>query len=64
MQAGRTEAAVEFGRVEFDVLEILRERLLADELIDGVDRLARLRGECLIGDEQQPVGVLAAPGLM
>ena len=52
MQAGRAEPAVEFGDVKFDIVEVVRERLFADEVIHRLNRALRLRGERLVGDQQ------------
>jgi hypothetical protein len=42
VKPGRAEAAVEFLGVEFDVVEIVLERLLADELVNRLERLLGL----------------------
>jgi hypothetical protein len=59
----RAEPAVEFFGVEFDILEIMRERFLADEIVDCRDRLFRLAGQRLVGQRQQATGLLAAKRL-
>lgn len=60
VETRRTNPAVEFFGVELDVLEIMGERLLADELVNGRDRPLRLGGQRLIGQRQQAGGLLAA----
>ena len=41
MQAGRAEAAVEFGGIEFDVVEVMLEQRFSDEIVDGRHGIAR-----------------------
>jgi hypothetical protein len=45
MQARGAEPAIEFGGIVFDVLEVVRKRPFADEVVDRRDRLARIAGE-------------------
>jgi hypothetical protein len=59
MKSGRADAAVEFLGVEFDVVEVVLEWLLADKLVNRRQRLFRFRGQRLIGQRQQAAGLLA-----
>ena len=52
VKPGGAEAAVELFGVEFNVVEIVLERLFADELVDRLERLLRLGGQGLVGQRQ------------
>ena len=41
MQTGGAEPPVELVGVEFDIVEVVRETLLADEIVDRFDREVR-----------------------
>src|SRR6201999_4440275 len=63
VQPRRADAAVELLRVEFDVVEVVLERLLADEVVDGGDRLRGLCRQRLVSQREQARGLLAAKRL-
>jgi hypothetical protein len=58
VQIGRTERQIEFGGLEFDIGEIVREPRLSEKIIELPQSIFRLPRQCLVSDEDEPIRVL------
>jgi hypothetical protein len=56
VKSRRADAAVELLSVEFDVVEIMLERLLADKFVNRIERLLRFRSDTRAASVRHPVG--------